>query len=162
MYNFDIYGYEFDLRDNYSSFSDEQVLIEAQTLARKAESSQINDLAHPGVYGIFIKSRLVYIGQSQDMLVRYYSHLIRTNLAKTNKYTILREALERGWDVNFVPMYYSTKVDKASLQADLDEAESRLIRAFVPPLNVVIPLEDDIQVENVDSYSVGLNDIKIY
>lgn len=87
----------------------------------------------PGIYCIYIEDKLVYIGQSKNMLVRLANHLveIETN-QKTHKYIIIREAWQKGLNVRFDVMEYCDK-------ECLGDKEATYIQRLMPPLNYQIP-----------------------
>lgn len=90
---------------------------------------------HPGIYSISIGDKLVYIGKSRDMLVRIANHLEQIQFnTKTNKYIVMREAREKGYNLNFDVMQYCELDDQ-----EIADWEARLIQKHMPALNYQIP-----------------------
>lgn len=94
-----------------------------------------------GIYSISIGSHLVYIGKARNMLVRISQHLAEIEKArpKSNKYKVLHEAHQKGLDINFDVLYYSTKKQKPAIDRDIGTQEAKLINQYQPVLNYQIP-----------------------
>lgn len=90
-----------------------------------------------GIYEIFIDNKLVYIGQSKNMLNRIVSHMweIDYNI-KTNKYIQLRRARDAGHKIRFDVLCYCS-------EDELNYQECINIRKFMPLLNYQIPRLED-------------------
>lgn len=94
-----------------------------------------------GVYSISIDDVLVYVGKSENMLVRIATHIdeIERKEPRCNKYRVLREAKQRGHKINFDVLYAGS---------DIGVQEGKWIRELHPALNYQIPKE-----ENCRSYT---------
>lgn len=94
-----------------------------------------------GVYSISIDDILVYVGKSENMLVRIATHIdeIEKNAPRCNKYKVLKEAKQKGHKINFDVLYTGY---------DIGAQEGKWIRELRPPLNYQIPKE-----ENYRSYT---------
>lgn len=108
---------------------------------------------HPGIYSISIAGRLVYIGQSFNMLHRLAQHLWAIECQTTtpaHKYSIMRQATKGGFLLAFDVLYYAQEQEKNDAQKDeLGFKEGELIRQYLPPLNYQIP-----SIDNYKSYTV--------
>lgn len=64
------------------------------------------------------------------MLVRIANHIkhIEEEDNKSNKYKVLRQARNNGYNVNFDVMYYSTCLLEEEIEQDIGEKEGELIR----------------------------------
>lgn len=95
---------------------------------------------HPGVYSISIESTLVYIGKSIHMLERVAEHLaeIEKKNPTSNKYKVLKEAVARGYSINFDVLFIPSCSAKGAKRS-IGYKEGALIRQHLPPLNYQIP-----------------------
>lgn len=88
-----------------------------------------------GIYGIWIDEKLVYIGSSTDVLLRWSFHQTHTfydfgqHDYKEDKYRIFREAKERGCRIHFQLL---EKCPKGALNI----LERRYINNLKPALNM--------------------------
>lgn len=89
-----------------------------------------------GVYSISIDDVLVYVGKSENMLVRIATHIdeIERSQPRCNKYKVLKEAKQRGYKINFDVLYAG---------GDIGVQEGKWIRELRPPLNYQIPKEEN-------------------
>lgn len=87
---------------------------------------------HPGIYSIHIDDKLVYIGQSKEMLLRIANHLSEMETSSSNKYKVLRTARESGHTIIFDVVEYCQV-------GELDQLEAKYINQLWPPLNYQIP-----------------------
>ena len=100
---------------------------------------------HPGIYSISINNKIVYIGKSRDMLVRVAQHMtnIKYEMSKSNKYVVLRQALQREIQIQFDVMYVSNRQQQDEVDDDIGHREAELIRQYMPVLNYQLPLLDN-------------------
>ena len=111
-----------------------------QSLKRKGLAAQFE---HAGVYGIWIDSHLVYIGKSQNMLMRMAQHYVGMSKRSEKKYQILDEARKRGCRIRFIVMHYARAAEKAAIAEEIGQKERELIRKYMPPLNTWVPQAED-------------------
>ena len=118
---------------------------------------------HPGIYCISIEGQIVYIGKSNNMLVRKAEHFVGMNTQSENKYEILNEARRHGLSVEFDVLYYAQARRGAALTEELGRKEGEYIRLYRPVLNTQIPKEDNWRKFNINknAASVSLADILI-
>ena len=107
-----------------------------------------------GCYAIFISDRLVYIGKSINMKRRLQEHIYYIKHPEkynsinegSNKYKVLNEAYNRGFEIRFDVIYYGN---------DIDIKEVQLINNYLPPLNYYLSPEQ----RNDIALSITLNEI---
>ena len=112
--------------------------------AKKAEAKKIKDKGfgekydHAGIYCIKLNGKVVYVGQSHNMLLRIAEHILKINLPDEHKYIILNEAKDHC-NIEF-DVLYNVKYDFFSDEdQQLNEKEAEYIAFFQPPLNTQIP-----------------------
>lgn len=109
-----------------------------------------------GIYAIYIEDKLVYIGQSRDMLKRVCQHLECIDKCNSprdcNKYRVLHMAQIKSKKISFDVMQYAA-------EDDLDKVEGELIRKYIPDLNYQIPKENGGWTANRRAKWVRLKDI---
>ena len=117
----------------------------------------------PGIYCISIEGQIVYIGKSNNMLVRKAEHFVGMNTQSEHKYEILNEARRHGLSVEFDVLYYAQARRGAALTEELGRKEGEYIRLYRPVLNTQIPKEDNWRKFNINknAASVSLADILI-
>ena len=117
----------------------------------------------PGIYYISIEGQIVYIGKSNNMLVRKAEHFVGMNTQSEHKYEILNEARRHGLSVEFDVLYYAQARRGAALTEELGRKEGEYIRLYRPVLNTQIPKEDNWRKFNINknAASVSLADILI-
>ena len=117
----------------------------------------------PGIYCISIEGQIVYIGKSNNMLVRKAEHFVGMNTQSEHKYEILNEARRHGLSVEFDVLYYAQARRGAALTEELGKKEGEYIRLYRPVLNTQIPKEDNWRKFNINknAASVSLADILI-
>ena len=93
-----------------------------------------------GVYSISIENTLVYIGKSIHMLERVAEHLaeIEKKNPTSNKYKVLKEAVARGYTINFDVLFVAS-CNAKGVKRSIGYKEGALIREHLPPLNYQIP-----------------------
>lgn len=101
-----------------------------------------------GLYSISIGDKLVYIGKSVNIKNRLCNHLLNINEEeaakyKSNKYKVLREAINNGFPIIFDKIYESPKTAEEDIIEDIGEREGEYIRKYLPPLNYQIPKENN-------------------
>lgn len=96
-----------------------------------------------GIYCIKANDKIVYIGQSKDMIVRVANHVweIEYGDKKETKYRILAEMREE-YNISFDVMCYCDE-DKLTL------VEDGLIRGYLPMLNTVIPGREAYRISHI-------------
>ena len=110
----------------------------------------------PGIYGVYIEGKLVYVGKSKDMLLRLAQHIFYTNnlnWTKTHKYRIFALAQLMGYNVRFDVLYTlpsSSTSGKKNIDDILGEREAELINQHLPPLNYQIP-----KIDNYKSFTIN-------
>ena len=117
----------------------------------------------PGIYCISIEGQIVYIGKSNNMLVRKAEHFVGMNTQSEHKYEILNEARRHGLSVEFDVLYYAQARRGAALTEELGRKEGEYIRLYRPVLNTQIPKEGNWRKFNINknAASVSLADILI-
>ena len=103
-----------------------------------------------GIYAIYIDKKLVYLGKSADMITRVANHMYHIDYQdqpKTNKYVQLYRAKEAGHKITF---------DVFMKCDEIDVTEAKLIREYLPPLNIQIP-----KIDNPKSYDTNYKAKKI-
>ena len=98
---------------------------------------------HAGVYCIRIDGRIVYIGKSQNMLLRMAQHKIAIQQKKECKYRILAEAQRTGHRVRFDVLYDASSFGQDAIKEEIGRMEGEFIRRYRPLLNTQIPHADD-------------------
>lgn len=111
-----------------------------QSLKRKGLAAQFE---YAGVYGIWIDNRLVYIGKSQNMLMRMAQHYAAMSKRNEKKYQILDEARKRGCRIRFNVLHYARETEKAAIAEEIGQKEGEFIRKYLPPLNTWVPQAED-------------------
>lgn len=106
--------------------------------------------AYPGIYSISIDDRLVYIGKSENMLVRVAQHYVGIRTGSERKYRLLAEAQRQGRCIKFDVVYYAKEHGCHAVKEEIGQKEGEYIRKYLPPLNYQIPRE-----ENWHSYEVN-------
>lgn len=95
----------------------------------------------PGIYCIKIEGRIVYIGKSLNMLTRISQHIFEITRDKqiSNKYKVMRQAKEKGYDIGFGVLKRCYGRNTTELDSALGDAEASLIRQYKPALNYQLP-----------------------
>lgn len=97
-----------------------------------------------GCYCIYIDNKLVYIGKSTNLLKRIIAHIYHIeNETKEHKYEILNEARKNRNKISFDVIYYTDKTNKEEIEKDIEIKEGFFIRKYHPPLNCLIPNENN-------------------
>lgn len=117
--------------------------------------------SRPGIYSISIDDQLVYIGKSENMLVRLAQHYVGIRTGSERKYRILAEAQRKGHSINFDVVYYAKESGYHAVKEEIGQKEGEYIRKYLPPLNHQIPKEENWRqfTKNNLSQSVTLQDI---
>ena len=99
----------------------------------------------PGIYCIKIQGQIVYIGKSLNMLKRISQHMFEITRDKqtSHKYTILRQAKDKGIDIQFDVLRTCFGRSASELDNILGDAEAALIRRYRPILNYQLPRVGD-------------------
>ena len=98
---------------------------------------------HPGIYCILLDEQLVYIGKSNNMLLRIAEHYVGIKNETEKKYRILAEAQRKGHTVGFDVLYYAESQSKWDIEEEIGAKEGELIREWLPALNTQIPKKED-------------------
>ena len=116
---------------------------------------------HPGIYSISIDDTLVYIGKSENMLIRVAQHYVGIKTESERKYRILAEAWRKGHSITFNVLYYAEEHGYHAIEEEIGWKEGEYIRKYLPPLNHQIPKEDNWRLftKNKLSQSITLSDI---
>ena len=103
----------------------------------------LGEHARPGIYGIYLEDKLVYIGKSKNMLRRWAQHMeeIEYKGATTVKYDVLRQAMKLGYQISFKELILIKEEEKRTDKLDILEGE--MIRKHLPPLNQKVPTEEN-------------------
>ena len=96
-----------------------------------------------GIYSISIDGHLVYIGKSENMLIRVAQHWVGIQTGSERKYRIIAEAQRTGHNVKFDVVYYAKEHEKRAIEEEIGQKEGEYIRQYQPPLNHQIPKEDN-------------------
>jgi len=93
------------------------------------------EATYKGIYGIYANDKLVYIGQSKDVLKRYKAHMThiinnKSEEDKCWKYDMLRFLKENGFVISF------QQIADVGLEENLDTVEIALISNLQPLLNI--------------------------
>lgn len=92
-----------------------------------------------GIYAIKLNKEIVYIGKSTNLFHRFISHEINTiwpgsKEYNSAKYCQMREAIARGYTLEFEVLEYCTK-------EELSQKEDKWIGQYLPKLNTSIPYQ---------------------
>lgn len=98
---------------------------------------------HPGIYSISIDDHLVYIGKSENMLMRIAQHYAGIKMESERKYRILAEAWRKGHKITFDVVCYAQETHYRAIEEEIGRKEGEYIRQFLPPLNHQIPKENN-------------------
>ena len=96
-----------------------------------------------GVYSITVNNKIVYVGKSTNILYRMAEHWCSMGNPKENKYKVLAEAKRRNYNVKFNVLYSAKSKNKSEIEEEIGEREGYFIRLFQPPLNYLIPKEEN-------------------
>ena len=96
-----------------------------------------------GVYSIAVNNKIVYVGKSNNVLYRMAEHWASISNPKENKYKVLAEAKKRNYNVKFNVLYSAKSKNKSEIEEEIGEREGYYIRLFQPPLNYLIPKEEN-------------------
>ena len=98
---------------------------------------------HAGIYRITIDGFIVYIGKSNNMMIRLAEHIVAMQNPDSHKYEILAEAKRKGHIVNFDKLYDAKSTGYSYLVEEIGSTEGYYIRKHRPPLNAQIPKQGD-------------------
>ena len=98
---------------------------------------------HAGVYRITIDGFIVYIGKSNNMMIRLAEHIIAMQYPDSHKYEVLAEAKRTGHNVNFDKLYDAKSTGFSFTVEEIGSTEGYYIRKYRPPLNAQIPKQGD-------------------
>lgn len=93
---------------------------------------------HAGIYCIKVQGKVVYVGQSMNMLYRIAEHILKIRLPDEHKYIILNEAKEQ-YNLEFDVLYDAVDDFFSDYAQQLNEKEAEYIAFYNPPLNTQIP-----------------------
>lgn len=96
-----------------------------------------------GVYSITVNNKIVYVGKSNNILYRMAEHWASIKNPKENKYKVLAEAHRKNYKVRFNVLYSAKSQNKTDIEEEIGEREGYYIRLFSPPLNYLIPKEEN-------------------
>lgn len=98
---------------------------------------------HAGIYCIKIDDDIVYIGKSQNMLMRVAQHYVGIKTESSKKYRILAEVQRKGHRIGFDVLYRATQTRYTAVEQEIGEKEGEFIRKHKPILNTQIPKAED-------------------
>ena len=117
----------------------------------KEDQYMVDKYEHAGIYHISLNNYVIYIGKSRNMLQRIASHIANIKDDKANKYQIMKQAIKRGYDIEFGVLYYSPYKEQGEIDIDIGYQEALQIYLFKEPiLNQQIP-----SIYNWKSYHVN-------
>ena len=94
---------------------------------------------HPGIYCIKLDGQIVYIGKSENMLVRVAQHYVGIRTGSEKKYRLLAEAQRKGHSIDFDVLYDAKRKRYAEVEEEIGSKEGEYIRQYRPVLNTQIP-----------------------
>ena len=94
---------------------------------------------HPGIYCIKLDEQIVYIGKSENMLVRVAQHYVGIRTGSEKKYRLLAEAQRKGHHIDFDVLYDAKRKRYAEVEEEIGSKEGEYIRQYRPVLNTQIP-----------------------
>ena len=94
---------------------------------------------HPGIYCIKLDGQIVYIGKSENMLVRVAQHYVGIRTGSEKKYRLLAEAQRKGHNIDFDVLYDAKSRGYAEVEEEIGSKEGEYIRQYRPVLNTQIP-----------------------
>lgn len=112
--------------------------------AKNAEAQRIRNRGfgekydRAGIYCIKLNGKVVYVGQSNNMLYRIAEHILKIRLPDEHKYLILNEAKEK-YKISFDVLCYVDCDFFTSLNQQLNRKEAEYVNLYNPPLNTQIP-----------------------
>lgn len=98
---------------------------------------------HPGIYCIKLDGKIVYIGKSNNMLVRVAQHYVGIKKGSEKKYRILAEAQRKGHQIDFDVLYDAKGQWNTETEEEIGSKEGEYIRLYLPVLNTQIPKAED-------------------
>lgn len=94
---------------------------------------------HPGIYCIKLDGQIVYIGKSENMLVRVAQHYVGIRTGSEKKYRLLAEAQRKGHSIDFDVLYDAKSRRYGEIEEEIGSKEGEYIRQYRPVLNTQIP-----------------------
>lgn len=94
---------------------------------------------HPGIYCIKLDGQVVYIGKSENMLVRVAQHYVGIRTGSEKKYRLLAEAQRKGHSIDFDVLYDAKRKRYAEVEEEIGSKEGEYIRQYRPALNTQVP-----------------------
>ena len=83
---------------------------------------------HPGIYCIKLDGQIVYIGKSENMLVRVAQHYVGIRTGSEKKYRLLAEAQRKGHRIDFDVLYDAKSKRYAEVEEEIGSKEGEYIR----------------------------------